>query len=107
MESTVGSPYAEVIQRLIARREMLDMSQGELARRMSTWQSNLSGWERGKATPTWSILVQWAQALRMDVKVGMILNCAEYAEPVFLDLTPTAAETRPSSRSLRDADPLL
>lgn len=82
--------WAELRQRLIDRREMLCMSQNELAKRSGVTQTTLSALEAGrmKGPPTHKVLVKWAEGLRMTVRVGMILDCPEYAEPYFADLTP-------------------
>jgi len=87
--------WAEVLERLIARREMLGMSQSEVARRSGIPQSNLCGLEAGRLKSTsFRNVVAWAAALRMTIKIGLLLDCAEYAEPYFGDLTPKAAATR-------------
>lgn len=85
--------WQEIRQRLIDRRIMLGMSQSEVARRSNITQSTLSALEAGRVGPaSLVVLTRWATGLRMTVRVGIILDCPEYKEPYFADLTPGSTE---------------
>lgn len=83
-----GGVIGDVVRLFIERREMLGMSQREVADRMGVHKSTVSAAERGYVNPEWTFLVKWARALRMDVRMGVFLNCKEWTEPYFGDLTP-------------------
>ena len=88
------NPYAEVRDLFIARRKMLGISQHELAERMGVAQSQVSGMERLDRNPRYreETLVKWAEALRMELRIGIYLSCPEWKEPYFRDLTALARE---------------
>lgn len=52
-----------LLKALVAQRKTLELSQGEVARRMGTTQSAVSDLERGAADPRWTTLQRYARAV--------------------------------------------
>lgn len=81
--------WKELRQRFIDRREMLNMSQSEVAQRAGMAQTTVSSLEAGRTgPPAHKTIIKWARALRMTARVGVVLTCPEYREPYVVDITP-------------------
>jgi transcriptional regulator with XRE-family HTH domain len=67
-------PKYQVIRQVIELRNMLDLSQKELAKRINDKQSNIARLENGNANPSIEKLTQIAEGLNAELEIKLILR---------------------------------